>query len=235
MEFSGENISGKESVVSESEKSRNVRINLPYGVAEYFKKYAKEQLILVNQLVGGTDEEKADLIRLRSRLSDALSGQNSFTLRLKGVEVELNYNDIDTCGKTELKDYMQYAASDKIVGKKKSNHPIYDSVVGKDKKEAPQTAMSRAEFAAMLKTDDFSFSPRSLYRQYFEWNPDDGYEGLIRLGFVDFAKNFLRLNSAFVKAGGKDNSSLRETYQKIAKSLKKTKPRPNRIIEWLKP
>lgn len=187
-EFSGNKEGKDEGAILEKEFS----ISLPYNVAKYFRRYTSDQFILKDE----SAEEpniKLQLLRLRTRFSNALD--NKFS-SLRKASLRLSYDDIDFCGRLELKDVAKYAASS----------------LTKDEQESLQ--ISKPEFDQLLKLD-MSISFKTLKRLFFDWNPSSEQNGLVRLELQDFAKNFLKLNKAFVKAGGRDNARLSEIYQQV--------------------
>lgn len=188
-ELSGGETSGEKAVLE-----KEFKIDLPYGVAKYFKEYTSRQFGIKNELKPKEESDvKLNLIRLRAKFSEALGNRFS---RLRKASLRLSYDDIDFCGRAEFKNVSKYASS---------------ALTDEERKDAP---MGEAELHQLL-TMDMSLSLKTVKKLFFDWNPSSGEKGLVKLDFLNFAKNFLKLNEAFVKAGGKDNARLKEIYQQI--------------------
>ena len=181
-----------EKFLSEHEKNRYFRVRFGYGVAKFFRLHLSSQMaahrLAYGQSVG--EEELAPM--LRQRFDEALQSLTRSRLGRKYVFMELNYRELNSLGRKELTDLF------KEVNWSEERRGEHETLPDQVK------LLQRAMFDAASKMEKIIKSPLSP-------------EGMALEDAIEFGRNWLRLNSAFLKAGGSDNVDLRDSFQRLIK------------------
>lgn len=192
METTGNESSRDGGAAINQENSRNFIVRVPCGVASFFSVHLGG-VIHAEKMVG---KEPSELLRkLKEKFDGAISNSPQLLGLHRKTPISLSYTELDFLGRSELDRTIKYAAAMAEPEETTDNPKAY----------VLQKALANkvAELGKAVKTD------LSL-------------NGMAKKDFAEFCENFLALNSAFMKAGGKDNSSLRKIFETV-KNDNKTK------------
>lgn len=181
-----------EKFLSEHEKNKYFRVRFGYDVANFFRLQLSAQIAAHRLAYGHSMGEEELTPMLRQRFDEALQNSSRSRLGRRQVFMELNYRELNSLGREELTNLFEEA---KWSEERKGEHDTLPDQV---------KVLQRMLFDKVGEMEKLLKSPLSP-------------EGIALEDAIEFGRNWLKLDSAFVKVGGSDNVDLRESFQRLIK------------------
>lgn len=182
------------------ENNKSFTTHLPYKVARYFSMNIP---IYIHRPTEKLTDKESLIEEMGNKFYEADDYSSRIIRFVKKIPIDLSYAEIDTFGKSELAHWITGSAFTKISVKDPESNSLFeefDKILGK-----------------LEDDNNYSELGRLLGRFVFSNGLEPKY--------LEFSENFLKLNSAFVQAGGKDNQGLTGLFTDVIKNYKTPKPR----------